>query len=147
MKRPILATISCSTARLLCCLSLLSLSPFAVTAAEPAKPPASFFFNESFEDARLLQRGWYDGDQFTIAAKEAHAGTGCIEFRWEDRGTTPANSVGMRRVFEPTETVHLRFHMKLSGLLQTDAQKALLAQITGPTPQVGGSTPPPPPSP
>ena len=83
-------------------------------AAEPAKPSASCFFSESFEDARLLQRGWYDGDQFTIAAKEAHTGAGCIEFRWEDRGTTPANSVGMRRVFEPTDTVHLRFHMKLS---------------------------------
>jgi hypothetical protein len=32
----------------------------------------------------------------------------------------------------------------LSGLLQTDAQKALLAQITGPTAQGGSSTPPPP---
>jgi hypothetical protein len=32
----------------------------------------------------------------------------------------------------------------LSGLLQTDGQRALLAQITGPTPQGGGSTPPPP---
>lgn len=32
----------------------------------------------------------------------------------------------------------------LSGLLQTDAQKALLAQITGPTSQGGGGTPPPP---
>ncbi len=35
----------------------------------------------------------------------------------------------------------------LSGLLQTDAQKALLAQITGPTPQGGGGTPPPSPTP
>lgn len=35
----------------------------------------------------------------------------------------------------------------LSGLLHTDAQKALLAQITGPTPQGGGSPPPPPPNP
>lgn len=32
----------------------------------------------------------------------------------------------------------------LSGLLQTDAQHALLAQITGPSSQGGGSTPPPP---
>jgi len=31
----------------------------------------------------------------------------------------------------------------LSGLLTTDAQQALLAQITGPTPQGGGSPPPP----
>jgi 16S rRNA G527 N7-methylase RsmG len=35
----------------------------------------------------------------------------------------------------------------LSGLLQTDAQHALLAQITGPTAQGGGGTPPPPPAP
>lgn len=32
----------------------------------------------------------------------------------------------------------------LSGLLQTDAQNALLAQITGPSAQGGGSPPPPP---
>ncbi len=32
----------------------------------------------------------------------------------------------------------------LSGLLTTDAQQALLAQITGPTPQGGGAPPPPP---
>ena len=31
----------------------------------------------------------------------------------------------------------------LDGLLNTDAQRALLAQITGPTPQGGGSPPPP----
>ncbi len=35
----------------------------------------------------------------------------------------------------------------LSGLLQTDAQKALLAQITGPASQGGGSSPTPPPAP
>ena len=86
----------------------------STTAAESPLASTSAFFTESFDDARLLQRGWYDGDQFTIATKEAHTGAGCIEFRWEDRGTTPANSVGMRRVFEPTDVVHLRFHMRLS---------------------------------
>ncbi len=100
------------------CAASLVLPPggghFAVTAAEPAKPSAGHFFAESFEDARLLQRGWYDGDKFSIAAREVHAGSGCIEFRWADGGTTPATGTGMRRLFEPTETVHLRFHMKLS---------------------------------
>ncbi|MEI7932043.1 MAG: hypothetical protein WCI21_03180 [Alphaproteobacteria bacterium] len=33
----------------------------------------------------------------------------------------------------------------LDGLLQTDAQRALLTQITGPSSQGGGSPPPPPP--
>lgn len=35
----------------------------------------------------------------------------------------------------------------LDGLLRTDADRALLAQITGPTSQGGGSPPPPPPNP
>lgn len=88
--------------------------PLSVPAAEPAKPPTSGFFAESFDDARLLQRGWYDGDGFSIAAQEARAGGGCIEFCWADGGTTPATGTGMRRLFEPTEAVHLRFHLKLS---------------------------------
>jgi hypothetical protein len=88
--------------------------PGPAHAAEPSQPAPRVQFSESFEDARLLERGWYDGDKFTLAAREALAGNGCLEFRWADRGTTPANSAGMRRGFEPTETVHLRFHMKLS---------------------------------
>lgn len=114
MRRSRLAPISGVAAGLLCCFSLLPIGQFTTTAAEPAKPPAGDFFSESFEDARLVQRGWYDGDKFTIATKDAHKGAGCLEFRWEDRGTSPANSRGMRRLFEPTETVHLRFHMRLS---------------------------------
>jgi len=35
----------------------------------------------------------------------------------------------------------------LSGLLTTDADRALLDQITGPTPQSGGGSPTPPPPP
>lgn len=48
---------------------------------------------------------------------------------------------------EPLDVKNKGVLRTLSGLLQTDAQKALLAQITGPTPQGGGGTPPPPPNP
>src|SRR5688572_6523141 len=34
------------------------------------KDSAGVLFRESFDDPRLLQRGWYDGDKFTISAKE-----------------------------------------------------------------------------
>jgi len=95
-------------------LSLACGALCAVTATPSSGASLSQFFAESFEDARLPQRGWYDGDKFTIATNGVPTGNGCLEFRWADRGTTPANSHGMRRIFEPTETVHLRFHMRLS---------------------------------
>ena len=95
-------------------LSVVLGCPFA-KAAEVAASPGRSFFTESFDDSRLLQRGWYDEDKFTIVAQEAHTGSGCIEFRWADGASVPTGCAGMRRLFEPTETVHLRFHMRLSN--------------------------------
>ncbi len=95
------------------CVAILFVSVLHSATAAEAKPLAGAFFSESFEDTRLLQRGWYDGNKFTLA-KEAHTGAGCIEFRWHDQSTTPVNSLGVRRIFHPTETVHLCFHMRLS---------------------------------
>ena len=71
-------------------------------------------FSEGFDDAQLLERGWYDGDRFAISAQGARAGKGCIEYHWKAGGTTPDSSSGMRRLFEPTETVYLRCYIKLS---------------------------------
>jgi hypothetical protein len=71
-------------------------------------------FHETFDDAKLLERGWYDGDKFAIASEGARAGKGCIEYRWDAGTTNPASSSGMRRLFEPTESVAVRFHIKLS---------------------------------
>lgn len=47
----------------------------------------------------------------------------------------------------PLDTKNKGALKTLSGLLQTDAQRSLLAQITGPTPQGGGSPTPPAPNP
>ena len=51
-------------------------------------------FSESFEDADLAERNWYDGTKFRIAG-DAMAGKGCIEYEWPDRqssvqGSSPA---------------------------------------------------------
>jgi len=81
-------------------------------AAGPAGPPA--LFREGFDDERLLDRGWYDGKRFFISADRPAAGAGCLEYRWEEGGTVPATSSGLRRLFDPTETVYLRFRMRLS---------------------------------
>ena len=69
-------------------------------------------FSESFDDDGLPSRGWYDGTRFTIAADGAVGR--CLEYRWAAGGTTPESSSGVRRLFEPSETVYLRFHIRLS---------------------------------
>jgi hypothetical protein len=71
-------------------------------------------FSEGFEDDKLQDRGWYDNVKSRIAADSPFAGKGSIEYHWAAGGTTPDSSSGMRRLFEPTETVFLRFHLRLS---------------------------------
>ena len=70
-------------------------------------------FREGFDDARLLERGWYDGRSITISRRGPQAGNGCIEYHWKPGTTTPEGSA-LRRLFEPTDTVYVRFFIKLS---------------------------------
>lgn len=72
------------------------------------RPAGDELFTESFDDDQLPKRGWYDGGKVKIAAD------GSIEFHWAPGGTTPDSSSGMRRLFEPSETVYLRFRIRLS---------------------------------
>jgi hypothetical protein len=89
---------------------------WATTALALALPEkkVGLLFSEGFEDARLLERGWYDGDRFAISAADVRAGKGCIEYHWKARTTNPDSSSGLRRLFDPTETVYLRCYIKLS---------------------------------
>lgn len=77
-------------------------------------PSPEIRFAESFDDADLLQRGWYDGDRFSITNSRPFAGDGCIEYGWKAGTTVPATSTGIRRLFEPTDTVFLRCYIRLS---------------------------------
>jgi len=93
---------------------LLPVSSWSI-AVQPARAddqPAGVLFSEGFDDARLLERGWYDGDKFRIAPNEALAGAGCIAFHW--KANKSADFSGSRHLFEPTETVYLRCYIKLS---------------------------------
>jgi predicted amidohydrolase len=71
-------------------------------------------FREEFDDGRLPQRGWYDGRTFDIDREGARAGSGCIAFHWKPGTTTPVGSSPLRRLFEPTDAVYVRFFMRLS---------------------------------
>lgn len=83
------------------------------SAQAPIDKDPSILFREGFDDGRLLQRGWYDGRRFKIS-DEAYAGSGCIEYHWKADTTSPDSSSGVRHLFEPTDTVYLRFYIKLS---------------------------------
>ena len=79
---------------------------------EPAEP-TGLLFSESFEDTRLTSRGWYDGNRFVLS-DGAVAGKHAIQYHFPKGKLTPSDSSGVRHAIEPTEVVHLRFHLKLS---------------------------------
>jgi len=86
---------------------------FLLLASVAAAQQPPLLFSESFDDAELLQRKWYDTSPPRIVG-DAVAGKGCIEFEWADRGSTPLGSSAARRLFEPTEQVAIRYYLKLS---------------------------------
>lgn len=110
MKRLMLAIIAGTAAQLAASVPLL---PLARTLAAGGEPPG-ILFRESFDDDRLPERGWYDGNRFTISGRDPVAGRGCLEYHWKAGSTTPASSSGIRHLFEPTGVVYLRFYIRLS---------------------------------
>lgn len=83
-------------------------------AARPMAEPDGVLFREGFDDDRLAERGWFDGREITIDAEGSHAGDGCAAYHWKAGTTTPERSSALRRLFEPTDTVHVRFFLRLS---------------------------------
>jgi hypothetical protein len=80
----------------------------------PAQSDPGALVREGFDDERLDQRGWYDVSKIGISKAAPAGGEGCIEFGWEDGATSPATSRGMRRLFEPSDSVYVRFQIRLS---------------------------------
>ena len=70
-------------------------------------------FSEGFDDAALFQRGWYDGERFQISSVKPYAGIGCIEYDWKAKTSQPSSS-SVRHLFPPTDTVYVRFYLRLS---------------------------------
>lgn len=92
---------------------LVVASAVVASGQTPTRSDRSILFQEGFEDGQLNERGWYDGERFKIAGG-AYSGQGCLEFHWRAGTTVPDSSAGIRHLFEPTDTVYLRFHIKLS---------------------------------
>ncbi|MCU0980785.1 MAG: hypothetical protein MUF25_16670, partial [Pirellulaceae bacterium] len=100
--------------------ALAGLSLVLVTSVWAAEPNAGveaktegILFSESFENADLAGRGWYDGTSFRVVGDPA-AGKGCVEYEWPDRQSGVTGSSPVRHLFEPTDEVSIRFYLKLS---------------------------------
>jgi hypothetical protein len=92
-------------------IAAAALSAIFLIGAQAASP---ILFSETFEDSRLTERGWYDGERFTISRDRPRSGAGALEYAWMAGATNPFNSSGVRRLFEPSDTIYLRFHLRLS---------------------------------
>lgn len=98
--------IRCAVLAVFACLGILQFKQ-----DDSASP---VLFREEFDDSQLATRGWYDGNQFEISKVDPRSGSGSITFHWKASGTTPDNGNGARRLFEPTDSVYLRFYLRLS---------------------------------
>jgi hypothetical protein len=94
--------------------AVLMATHVGTVSAQSIDRAAGLLFHEGFEDAQLAKRGWYDGQRFAISRVGAQAGDGCIAYHWKANTTNPEGSSAVRRLFEPTDTVYLRFFIKLS---------------------------------
>jgi hypothetical protein len=92
---------------------LMALLAAGAATSAPSTRKSGVFFTETFDDADLLKRGWYDGDKFRIV-ESAKAGKGCIEYEWPSRDSGVTGSSVARHLFEPTDEVHIRFYLRLS---------------------------------
>ncbi len=96
-------------------LMLFAAVDSAVVAADPVDSRPRVLFGESFDDVQLAQRGWYDGREVKIVSRTPAAGPGCIEYHWNRDATKAAGSSAIRHLFQPTETVYVRFQIRLSS--------------------------------
>jgi predicted amidohydrolase len=94
-------------------LALIAM-PIGTSSARSIDEAEVVLFREGFDDDRLSERGWYDGRTLLIAREGARAGTGCIAYHWRPGTTTAERSSALRRQFAPTESVYLRFFIRLS---------------------------------
>lgn len=83
-----------------------------VLSCAAAEPNAGVLFCESFTDAAMDVRSWYDGKEVRIVPSGAQGS--CIEYEWLDGGGSVTGSSAKRHLFEATDEVFIRFYLRLS---------------------------------
>lgn len=136
MTRSVLRTVLCTHLALLAGFLGGASTQSPALGVEPVaaeQKSAAVLFSESFDDSQLLKRKWYDGDRFTIAEAGPFAGKGSLEYAWKAKATNPTSSSGIRRIFEATDSVALRYYIRLSkgwGWTERDYHPHLMLFMT-----------------
>jgi hypothetical protein len=96
-----------------------------LTSLQDAAPAGAgrAFFEESFDDADLAKRDWYDGTHVRIVPRDAArevarerqaTGDACIEYEWSARGAGVSGSAPVRHLVPPVDQLYVRFDLRLS---------------------------------
>lgn len=81
-----------------------------------ASPPAGTqLFQETFEDANLAARGWYDNTTPLLSTSEHVTGSASsIQYTFNQGAMTPTAASTVRHKFTPTDSVYLSYWVKYS---------------------------------
>jgi hypothetical protein len=78
---------------------------------------AAILFEEKFEDADLVSRGWYDNTTLKLSTKEHLSGsTSSVEFHFLRGAKVPEQSGGsIRKKFAESDSIYISFYIKHSS--------------------------------
>lgn len=94
-----------------------------------SEEPNDVLFSESFDDAELDPRGWYDGQSVRIVP-EGQRGS-CIEYERVGGMDSMTDSSAKRHLFEPTDEIFLRFDLRHSRDRRTVQSKGPFRSHSG----------------
>jgi len=87
-----------------------------VASVYPSSAPGGVLFQESWDDANIASRGWYDNTTVTISTAEHIPGSvASAQYRWTAGATVPINGGAQRHKFSPTNSVYVSYWMKYSA--------------------------------
>jgi len=77
---------------------------------------AGLLFQESFDDANFVTRGWYDGTNLRLSTTEHIPGSlSSAEFHFALGATKPDSGGAIRKKITPTDSVYMSYHVKYSA--------------------------------
>ncbi|MDH5283479.1 MAG: hypothetical protein OEW80_06305 [Gemmatimonadota bacterium] len=86
-----------------------------VVVPDTATPGGTLLFTETFEDASVGSRGWYDNTNPVITTAEHYTGAGALQMAWKAGGTKPVQGGSLRHKITPTDRVYVRYYVKYSA--------------------------------
>lgn len=85
------------------------------TTTPPPPPGVTVLLTESFEDAAVAGRGWYDNTNPAISTVEHYSGAGALQMAFPAGGTIATKGGAVRHKFAGTDRVFLRYWVKYSA--------------------------------